>query len=66
MVGGVNAKAFWLAGGLVDGGSKVTMGCVASGLSTVVLALELSSSSTTTWELICFDNSLDSRLSEPS
>lgn len=45
---GVIMGASWLAGGLVNGGFEVTMGCAASRFDKVVAALELSSSSTTT------------------
>nr|POE61589.1 hypothetical protein CFP56_60567 [Quercus suber] len=65
VVKGVGVGASWLVGGLVDRGFEVTIGCTTFELCIVVLALRLSSSSTSTWESIYFDSFLDSGLSKP-
>nr|POE99887.1 hypothetical protein CFP56_68865 [Quercus suber] len=63
---GVGVGASWTDEVLVGGGSEETVGCVASGFGSAVVVHRLSSFNITTWESICFNSSLDSRLSEPS
>lgn len=64
MVGGVDARAPWPAGGLlVRGFGDDQMGDLVRGGAAV---LGWSSSSTTTWKSICFESSLDSGLSASS
>lgn len=55
-----------LVEGLVGKGSEVIAGYVVFGFNTAVVVLGLSSFSITTWESICLDSSLDSRLSTRS
>ena len=50
----------------MGGGFEVTTGCAAFEFDVVAVAHGLSSSSTTTWESICFDSSLAFGVSVPS